>query len=68
MSSPTTQVSDPFALLTSDELSQALKVEVYDEDGKTSTLRELTKGRRTVLVFTRHFCKCAHPVPNLCVY
>jgi hypothetical protein len=58
MSSSPAQASDPYTPLTADELSQALKVEVYDEDGKSKTLGELTKGRRTALAFTRHFCKC----------
>ncbi|KAI2486204.1 AhpC-TSA-2 domain containing protein [Pyrenophora tritici-repentis] len=40
---------------TPDELTQALKVEVYDHEGKTKTLGELAQGKRTVLVFTRHF-------------
>jgi hypothetical protein len=43
---------------TAEELSEALKVEVYDREGKTTPLGELVKGQRTVLVFTRHFCKC----------
>ncbi|CAA9957106.1 AhpC-TSA-2 domain containing protein [Pyrenophora teres f. maculata] len=38
-----------------EELAQALKVEVYDREGKTKTLGELADGKRTVLVFTRHF-------------
>ena len=43
--------------LTADELAQALKVEVYDREGKTKALCELTEGKRTILIFTRHFCK-----------
>jgi hypothetical protein len=43
-------------LLTSDELSQALKIDVYDAEGKTHTLGDLTKDRRTALIFIRHFC------------
>ncbi|KAI4914708.1 hypothetical protein J4E90_004740 [Alternaria incomplexa] len=42
-------------LPTAEELSEALKVDVYDREGKTKTLGELVKGQRTVLVFTRHF-------------
>ena len=42
---------------TVDELAQALKVEVYDREGKTKTLGELVQGTRSVLLFTRHFCK-----------
>ncbi|RMZ69612.1 Thioredoxin AAED1 [Pyrenophora seminiperda CCB06] len=40
---------------TADELTQALKVDVYDREGKTRPLGELVQGKRTVLVFTRHF-------------
>jgi hypothetical protein len=43
-------------LLTSDELSQALKIDVFDSEGKTHTLGTLTNGQRTALVFVRHFC------------
>jgi len=45
-------------LPTAEELSEALKVDVYDREGKTKPLGELVKGQRTVLVFTRHFCEC----------
>jgi hypothetical protein len=41
---------------TPDELNEALKVKVYDREGKTITLGELTKGKRSVLIFTRHYC------------
>jgi hypothetical protein len=43
---------------TAEELSEALKIDVYDREGKTKSLGELIKGQRTVLVFIRHFCKC----------
>lgn len=49
--------SDPQAPLTADELAEALKVEVFDRDGKAATLEELVKGKRTALIFIRHFCK-----------
>ena len=39
-----------------DELNEALNVKVYDREGKTTTLGELTKGKRSVLIFTRHYC------------
>ncbi|KAH7371299.1 hypothetical protein BKA66DRAFT_424280 [Pyrenochaeta sp. MPI-SDFR-AT-0127] len=41
--------------LTPNEVSQALAVNIYDREGKTTTLGELTKGKRSLLVFTRHF-------------
>jgi len=40
---------------TADELAQALKLEVYDREGKTIALGEHTQGKRTILIFTRHF-------------
>lgn len=49
--------SEARALPTPDELAQALEVEVYDNGGKSTPLCELTKGRRTALIFIRHFCK-----------
>ena len=49
--------TNPRTPLTCDELSQALEVEVYDRAGKTETLGTLTKGKRSVLIFIRHFCK-----------
>lgn len=49
----------PGSPLTPDELSQALKVDVYDREGKTKSLGELMKGQRTALIFIRHFCKSA---------
>lgn len=53
-------------LPTADELSEALKVDVYDREGKTKTLGELVKGQRTVLVFTRHFCECCSTAGFMC--
>lgn len=43
-------------LPTPDELAEALKIEVYDRVGKTTTVGDLVRGQRTVLIFTRHFC------------
>ena len=54
-------ISTPLVLLTSNntrELSEALKIDVYDREGKTKALGDLVRGQRTVLVFIRHFCKC----------
>ncbi|KAI4947466.1 hypothetical protein J4E91_006820 [Alternaria rosae] len=58
MAAATTESADvtgPRKPPTAEELSEALKVDVYDREGKTKTLGELVKGQRTVLVFTRHF-------------
>jgi len=49
--------TNPRTPLTRDELSQALEVEVYDRTGKTETLGTLIKGKRSALIFVRHFCK-----------
>ncbi|CAI9637581.1 hypothetical protein GT037_008583 [Alternaria burnsii] len=51
----TPDVDSPRKLPTAEELSEALKIDVYDRDGKTKALGDLVKGQRTVLVFIRHF-------------
>ncbi|EUC48344.1 hypothetical protein COCMIDRAFT_87545 [Bipolaris oryzae ATCC 44560] len=45
----------PTSLPTAAELSEALKIEVYDREGKTHALGDLVRGKRSVLIFTRHF-------------
>jgi hypothetical protein len=60
MSSPTPKQPaqlNASTLLTRDDLAPALEVDVFDRDGKAQTLGELAKGKRTMLVFIRHFCK-----------
>lgn len=42
--------------LTSEELAAALEVDVFDREGKTIPLGQLLHGKRTVLIFPRHFC------------
>lgn len=42
---------------TLDELKVAYAVEVYDRTGNKQPLGALVEGKRTLLVFTRHFCK-----------
>ena len=54
----TPNVDSPRKLPTAEELSEALKIDVYDREGKTKALGDLVRGQRTVLVFIRHFCKC----------
>lgn len=44
------------ALLTSDELNYACQIEVYDHTGNKVALGDLVKEKRSVLIFTRHFC------------
>ncbi|CAI6332229.1 unnamed protein product [Periconia digitata] len=41
--------------LSFNELADARKIEVYGIDGKSLTLGELINGKRSVLIFTRHF-------------
>jgi hypothetical protein len=48
--------ADAHAPPTPDELHEALDVTVYDREGKTHTLGALTKDKRSVLIFTRHYC------------
>ncbi|KAF2822231.1 hypothetical protein CC86DRAFT_331112 [Ophiobolus disseminans] len=47
--------SDARVPVTPDELSQALEVGVYDRSGKATKLGDLVHGKRTALIFTRHF-------------
>ncbi|KAF3050146.1 hypothetical protein E8E11_010019 [Didymella keratinophila] len=42
-------------LPTSNELQEALNVEVYDRVGEKQPLGDIIKGKRSVLIFTRHF-------------
>ncbi|KAH7079763.1 hypothetical protein FB567DRAFT_128649 [Paraphoma chrysanthemicola] len=51
----TTQTPGPRDLIPPAVLTQAFDVEVYDRDGKASKLGKLVEGRRTALVFVRHF-------------
>lgn len=39
-----------------EELAEALKIDVLDHTGKAFPLGGLVEGKRTVLIFTRHFC------------
>lgn len=43
-------------LPTSDELREALKIEVFDRVGAERALGDIIEGKRSVLIFTRHFC------------
>lgn len=43
-------------LLSSEEIQEALRVEVYDRVGDKRPLGDIIKGKRSVLIFTRHFC------------
>jgi hypothetical protein len=49
-------------LSSSDELQEALQVEVHDRVGEKRPLGDIIEGKRSVLIFTRHFC-----MSNLCV-
>lgn len=39
-----------------EELAEAFKIDVYDAEGKTHPLGDLVKGKRSILIFTRHYC------------
>lgn len=42
--------------ITDEELTELSKVSLYDKDGAQTPLGELIKGKRSVLIFTRHYC------------
>lgn len=42
--------------VTAEELVEALKIDVLDHKGRAFPLGELVAGKRTVLIFTRHYC------------
>jgi hypothetical protein len=42
---------------TSEELKEAFAVEVYDRVGAKKRLGDLIEGKRSILIFTRHFCE-----------
>lgn len=42
--------------LSSNELQEAIAIEVYDSAGSRQALGDLIDGKRSILVFTRHFC------------
>ncbi|KAL5374851.1 hypothetical protein DPSP01_011603 [Paraphaeosphaeria sporulosa] len=53
MGSP--EPANAHALPTPDELQEALSTNVHDREGKTYALGDLTKDKRSVLIFTRHY-------------
>lgn len=54
-------------LPTPDEVQEALKVEVFDRVGEQRPLGDIIEGKRSVLIFTRHFCmpKALHALSRL---
>jgi hypothetical protein len=52
----TAGLADARTLPSSNELAEALEIEVFDRVGDKVALGDLTKGKRAVLIFTRHFC------------
>lgn len=52
-------VSEPNAAssLTPEILASIQDAEVFDQDGQRHAWRELTGGKRVVVVFIRHFCE-----------
>jgi hypothetical protein len=59
MSKPSSKDSD--ALLTPQELQSVSNAELFDQDGRKITFGDLTRGKRIVLVFIRHFCVSISP-------
>ncbi|KAJ8119070.1 hypothetical protein OPT61_g56 [Boeremia exigua] len=53
------------AVPTPDELTEALRVEVYDHNGNKQALGDLIEAKRSVLIFTRHFCTEQIPPSSL---
>jgi hypothetical protein len=56
MSETSSDLAGARALPTLDELAGAFRIEVYDKIGERRPLGDLIKGKRSVLIFTRHFC------------
>ena len=48
---------DARAPSTSDELKEAFQIEIYDRAGQKKALGDVIEGKRSVLIFTRHFCR-----------
>lgn len=42
---------------SNDALQQALRIGVFDHKGVQTPLGDLVEGKRSVLIFTRHFCR-----------
>jgi hypothetical protein len=45
---------------TAEQLNAASKIELRGKDGQTTTFGAVTRGKRTVVVFIRHFCMYNH--------
>ncbi|KAL5440005.1 hypothetical protein PMIN06_009783, partial [Paraphaeosphaeria minitans] len=50
------ETTNACAVSTMHELQEALSTNVYDREGTMHALGDLIKGKRSVLVFTRHSC------------
>lgn len=53
-------------LPTDDQWAQVMQSELVDEDGRKSTFKDLTQGRRTVVVLVRHWCELLRLLRNSC--
>lgn len=42
--------------LTQEQLQQAYQVEIVDKEGQKHILGDLVKGKKTALIFIRHYC------------
>jgi hypothetical protein len=52
-----TSATDNEPSLTREHLLAVSSAELFDQDGKKISFEELTKGRRMILIFIRHFCE-----------
>ena len=43
----------------SEQVKEVLAVEIYDKDGHEHLLGDLVKGKKTAILFVRHFCERA---------
>ena len=43
----------------SEQVKEALAVEIYDKDGHKHVIGDLVKGKKTAILFVRHFCERA---------
>ena len=50
-------ILDDHESLSAETLAEASKAQLVDQNGKEYTLGELTKGKKVVLIFIRHYCE-----------
>lgn len=50
--------TDAHTLLTLEDIQRLAETKVYDGQGDLVSLGDITKGKKTALVFLRHLCEC----------